>query len=177
MSIDKQHSIIFNLSKPMIVFIYIYYFLIILAGSIFSIVIACDINYCIEESEILQMTFVASLSVSGMLCSIQYIHRLYKACIDEKIDVNTSFLKCIGNFMYFITRPFFSFSFVIIMIFSLLSGMYVVIGEFDLVINDKFLYLCVILSSFIGFSVGKVLDKFRIISDGKIENWGSRGNR
>lgn len=167
---DKKNSLIFTLTKSMIIFLFIYYFIIMLIGSILSILIACNMNSA-NENHLLIKTFIASISVSGMLCSIQYIHRLYKACINKKIKIENDFLKSIGNFMYFIFRPLFSFIFVIVMIFSLLSGMYVVTGEMDNIVNDKFLYLCVILSSFIGFSIGKVLDKFQNISDKKIENY------
>ena len=55
------------------------------------------------------------------------------------------------------------------MIISLLSGMLVIIGNLDYIINEKFLYLCVILSSYIGYSIGHVLDKFEISSQEKIK--------
>lgn len=171
---DKKNVLIFTLTKSMIVFLFIYYFLILIIGSISSIYIACNVKN-INEDNLLKNAFIVSISVSGMLCSIQYIHRLYKACINEKIKISSEFLKSIGNFTYFVFRPFFSFAFVIIMIFSLLSGMYVVTGEMDCIVNEKFLYLCVILSSFIGFSIGKVLDKFKNVSDSKIEHFDDSG--
>lgn len=167
---ENKDDLIFTLTKSMIVFLFVYYFLIMIIGSILSIHIACNMND-ISKHHLLMKTFIASISVSGMLCSIQYVHRLYKACINKSIEIEKEFLKSIGNFMYFFFRPFFSFAFVIVMIFSLLSGMYVVTGKMDSIVNEKFLYLCVILSSFIGFSIGKVLDKFKNISDSKVDSF------
>lgn len=115
-------------------------------------------------------TLKTSLSVSGMLCGLQYIQRLYKACIAHRIVGNITISGRMGNIMYFVIRPICSFAFVIVMIFALLSGMYIVTGNLDYVINEKFLYLCVIFSSFIGYSIGRVLDKFGIISNKQIEN-------
>ena len=96
--------------------------------------------------------------------------RLYKACITDRIIECYSTFGQLGNIVYFVLRPFYSFVFVITMIFALLSGMFVITGNLDYIINEKFLYLCVILSSFIGYSVGHVLDKFELYSKEKIEN-------
>ena len=103
-----------------------------------------------------------------MLSSIKYIKRLYKACITGRvIEITTKFGE-IGNFIYFLLRPIFALVFTIVMIFTLLSGMFIVTGSLDYIINEKFLYLCAILSSFIGFSTGHMLDKFETIAEKEI---------
>ena len=56
------------------------------------------------------------------------------------------------------------------MIFMLLSGMFIVTGNLDYILNIKFVYLCVVLSSFLGYSVGDLLDKFEKVSKKQIEN-------
>lgn len=165
----KSDNLIFTLSKTSVIFLFIYYTAIIIVGGVIAIKIACSMEQ-VTHGQLLKNTFFASLSVSGMLCSIQYIKRLYKACLTERIDSDDNKYKRIGNIIYFLLRPLFSWAFVIVMVFSLLSGMFVVSGNLDYVLNEKFLYLCVIVSSFIGFSIGKLLDKFEILSDEKIDS-------
>lgn len=166
----KSDSLVFTLSKRMIIFLFVYYFIILVVGEILSIWIVYNLNIKSESINLMKDTFIVSLSVTGMLCSIQYIKRLYKACITSRIDFESIECKRIGNMAYFLFRPFFAFGFDIIMIFALLSGLFFVTGNLDYLLNEKFLYLCVIISSFIGFSIGKVLDKYETVSDKKIEN-------
>ena len=165
----KSDSLLFELSKPAVIFLFIYYCFLLLTGLVFSILIMCNISSEINKSDVIIKTVIASLSTSGMLCCVQYIKRLYKACITNRIVECTTSFGQLGNIVYFLLRPLFSFVFVVIMVFALMSGMYVVSGSLDYIINEKFLYLCVILSSFIGYSVGHVLDRFEMVSREKIE--------
>lgn len=165
----KSDSLLFELTKLEIVVIVVYYFIILLIGVIISIKTLCTLGEEMSHKLLMSRTIVSSLSVSGMLCSVQYIRRIYKACITDRIVPITTFAGSIGNLVYFLLRPFYAFVFVIVMIFMLLSGMFVVTGCLDYIINEKFLYLCVIISSFIGFSVGQLLDKFESISRKKID--------
>ena len=165
----KSDNFRYELSKGTIIFLFVYYFVILLIGLVLSICIICNLPIGESRDQVIIKTIIASMSVSGMLCALQYTKRLYKACITHRIDECTSFCGHIGNIAYFLLRPFYSFAFIIIMIISLLSGIIVVVGNLDYVINEKFLYLCVILSSYIGYSIGHVLDKFEISSQEKIK--------
>lgn len=168
---SKKDNLIYNLSKNMVIFLFIYYFMILILGGIVSIEVARTLTEKVISIQILEKSFIASISVSGMLCSIQYIKRLYKACITERINiVENDIMKRIGNMSYFIFRPIFAFVFSIIMVFAMLSGMFVVTGNLDYMLNEKFVYLCVILSSFLGYSIGKLIDKFDNISEEKINS-------
>lgn len=168
---QKQDEIIYNLSKNMVILLFIYYFLILLLSGFIIIVIANNVILKANPEQILKDSFYVSISASGMLCSIQYIKRLYKACIMGRINVSDlNVMKRIGNMSYFIFRPFFAFGFSIIMVFALLSGIVVVTGNLDYILNEKFIYLCVLLSSFLGYSIGKFIDKFENISIEKINN-------
>ena len=125
----------------------------------------------LEVKEILKKSFYISIAVSGMFSSIQYIIKLYKACIGDRINlVKEEGLKRLGNSAYFIFRPPFAIAFSIVMVFGMLSGMYAVTGSLDYILNEKFIYLCVIMSGFIGFSIGKVINKFSNVSSEKIKN-------
>lgn len=167
---EKQEELKYSLSKSLVIIAFIYYMLILIAGCVITICIGCSLAEQITQTLLLRKTFSISLSVSGMLCSVQYIKRLYKACITERIDTQANTFKRIGNMVYFISRPFFACVFSVVAIFCLLSGMFIVAGSMDYVLNKKFLYLCVITSAIIGFSVGKVLDKFERISIDRIDN-------
>ena len=63
------------------------------------------------------------------------------------------------------------------MIIVFLSGIYVVTGNYETVINEKFLYVCVVSSTFIGFSIGNILDRFRSISKKKIDEFIDKNNK
>lgn len=167
----KEHKELeYYLSNGLLIFLLIYYMLILVGGCANSIWIACSLMEKATKALLLQKIFVISISVSGMFCGIQYIKRLYKACISKRINMQPNKLKRIGNFVYFFSRPFFACAFSEIAIFCLLSGLFIVSGSLDYVLNEKFLYLCVIISSVIGFSIGKVLDKFEGMSIEHINN-------
>lgn len=166
----KSGNLIYALSKSMLIFLFIYYFVILVCGGFFAITIACSIMQKERQEQIMQMAFIVSIAVSGMLCSVQYIKRLYKACLTNRIEVSDDTVKCIGNVTYFIFRPLFAFAFSIVMVYMLLSGMFVVTGNLDYILNEKFVYLCVVISSFLGYSVGDLLDRFEKISKEKVSN-------
>ena len=166
----KSDSLTFELSKPAIIGLFIYYIVVLLSGLCCAIYVMCNLPIEADKTTVIIKTIIASLSVSGMLCCLQYIKRLYKACITNRIVECSSAFGQIGNIIYFVLRPFYSFVFVVVMLFSILSGMFVITGNLDYIINEKFLYLSVILSSYIGYSVGHVLDKFEATSKEKIES-------
>lgn len=167
---NKSDNLVYSLSKKMLIFLFIYYFTILVCGGVFAIIIACSLMQEMNQEQVMKMAFIVSIAVSGMLCSIQYIKRLYKACLTDRIEINDDMVKCIGNITYFVFRPFFAFAFSIVMVFMLLSGMFIVMGNLDYILNKKFVYLCVVLSSFLGYSVGNLLDRFEKISKEKISN-------
>lgn len=167
----KSDNLIYSLSKKMLIFLFIYYFVILISGGILAIIIACNLMEEVNQEQIIKLAFVISIAVSGMLCSVQYIKRLYKACLTNRIEISNDAIKCIGNVTYFVFRPFFAFAFSIVMIFMLLSGMFAVTGNLDYILNKKFVFLCVIISGFLGYSVGNFLDRFEKISKEKTSNF------
>jgi hypothetical protein len=111
------------------------------------------------------------MAVSAMLCSVQYLKRIYKACLEERIHFSHSDKELcqIGNIIYFILRPIYSMVFVIVAEFALLSCV-IIIAPIDFQINERFLYFCVVMAGVIGFSIGRILDKFEIMSLRRIDN-------
>lgn len=120
---------------------YVYYFAILVCEGVLAIKIACGLMKEMNQEQVMIMAFIVSIAVSGMLCSIQYIKRLYKACLTNRIEIHGDIVRCIGNITYFIFRPFFAFAFSVLMVFMLLSGMFIVTGNLDYVLNEKFIYV------------------------------------
>ncbi len=73
----KSDSLIFELSKKSIVWIYVYYFVILLVGGIVSISILCRIGDETNQNSLMIRTVISSLAVGGMMSSLQYIKRLF----------------------------------------------------------------------------------------------------
>jgi hypothetical protein len=167
----KSDSLKYELSKKCIYFLVSYYFSLVILGIICLLIIIAKLG-TIKHEQMLLLTIIASISSAGMTCSMQYIRKLYRACITKRIispdqENNTSLF---GNLLYFLSRPFFSFIFTIITFFAVLSGFIIVIYPVEFVINDRFLYVLVIISSFIGFSTGRIIDLFEELSEKKVNS-------
>lgn len=89
----KSDNLIYSLSKKMLIFLFIYYFIILISGGIFSIIIACSLMKGVNQDQIVIQAFGVSIAVSGMLCSVQYIKRLYKACLTDRIQISDDVIK------------------------------------------------------------------------------------
>ena len=68
----KSDSLIYTLSKRMILSLFIYYFIILVLGGFLAIDVAVALMDELSQKQILIKTFLASLAVSGMFCSMQY---------------------------------------------------------------------------------------------------------
>lgn len=166
----KKEDIKYELSKGNIIFLIVYYLLYIILGILISVMELCYDKSAFDVKLVIIHMIISAFGVSGMLCSVQYIRRLYKACVTERIKSEISVIGQIGNLVYFIFRPIFTFCFVIIVIVGLVSGMFVVTGSLDYVLNEKLIYVCMILSAYIGYSIGSLIDKFDSISEKEIES-------
>lgn len=166
----KNEDLKYELSKGNVIFLVGYYCLYIIAGIVISsIELCCDKNILDMKMLIIHMV-LSAFGISGMLCSVQYIRRLYKACISDRIKTEISMFGQIGTMIYFLFRPIFTFCFVIIIIVGLVSGMYIVTGNLDYILNEKLIYVCMIMSSYIGYSIGSLIDKFESVSEKQIES-------
>lgn len=158
---SKRQKMIYTLPIWGVVTLFAYYTVLIILGfiGIIFIILQKDI-----ETNLMINTLIGSNSICLLFCSIQYVKRLYKACLDKRITydkTSSSFLlESIGNIVYFFFRPIFASAFVIVLIISLRSGLLIITTQDGIVMNSRFLYLCILISSFIGFSVGRVLDRF-----------------
>ena len=169
-SMNKKDKLIYTLSKGCVIFIFIYFLVLIIFGMIGTTCIVNSVNTKNTECDYLICSFKGSISISVMLCSIYYIKCMYKACIDNRIEEGNP-IKQIGNIAYFLFRPIFVAAFCIVLICFILSGMYIVTTNLDYIMNDKFVYLCMVSCSFLGFSAGKFFDRFQQVSNSKIDEF------
>lgn len=73
----KSDVLIYSLSNIMLISLFVYYFVVLILGGIFAAIIACDLTDKMSQVQIMKRTFVLSIAVSGMSCSVQYIKKLY----------------------------------------------------------------------------------------------------
>jgi hypothetical protein len=166
----KWELCIYTFSKRWLYIIIGYYVVLLFGGIVVSIIIMANISGFVLNNILLYTNFV-SIAVSAMLCSVQYLRRLYKSCINDKVHFYQSGeeVEQFGNIMYFILRPIFAVAFVVVAEFGLLSGVKIIVPV-DFQPNEKFLYLCVAMASIIGFSVGRFLDRFEVLSSRQIDS-------
>ncbi len=156
--------------KRWVVFLFVYYLLMILVGVIFiQYVLICKIREGSSQETIRMYTFFVSLLSSVMLTGVRYSQKLYKACIDGRVSFESSNKSVfIGNVMYFLLRPVYAVAFAIVFVVCLLGGLSFIMGGMDCSFNERMVYLSSIVSGFIGFSIGNVLDSFETVSKDKI---------
>ena len=159
----ENHQLIYSLRFWMLVVLILIYFSYLVSG------IAVVFWSLVDEGtnfSLMQKTLITSFACCLYTCGMQYIKRLYKACIQERIcikeRVDDKSTKYFGNFIYFIFRPVFAIVFVLIAIIALKAGIILVTVQDSLVMNERFFYISVLMAAGIGFSVGKVLDNFEI---------------
>ncbi|MDL2236416.1 hypothetical protein LJC56_01075 [Christensenellaceae bacterium OttesenSCG-928-K19] len=167
---DTEKKLKYLLTEKSIKSIFRYLIVLLLIGICGSIYVFIKINE-IQQNDILLYTIIVSISVCLMFCSIKYIRKLYLACIESRIErpEDDMIHRSMGVAIYFYLRPAFAVVFVIIAIFAMLAGLLIVTSSLDYVLNNKFLYLSVIVSSFIGYSIGSVMDRFGDYSQKQVE--------
>lgn len=159
----KECQLVYDLKLYMLIILLVEYFGFLIFGCGALIYVLCFYNM---NEQIMMWTVISSVGCSTCMCSIQYIKKIYKACIYDRINVvnEKHNLKLWGNFIYFLGRPLFAIAFTIVFIFSIKAGFTTVFKIENFEGNDRFLYFCTVISGLIGFSIGKVLDYFGTIS-------------
>lgn len=156
----------YHMQKGWVVFLFVFYITIIFIGiSFLYYIIISKMNGVLEQETIKTYTFFVSVLSSAMMTGIRYTQKLYKACIDGRVlfDSNNKAVE-VGNVAYFFLRPIYSIGFSVIFVVCLLGGIKFLNGGMDCVINERTVYLSAIVSAVIGYSIGKVLDMFELVS-------------
>lgn len=166
----ENDPLLYSLRMWMFKLLILIYFLYLILG---VMVISWSLIDEGEQFTLMEKTIFTSLSCCLSTCSMQYIKRLYKACIEERVCIKEKnedeAIKYWGNFIYFLCRPLFAVVFVLIAIIALKAGIVLVTVPNLMIINERFFYISVLMAAGIGFSVGKVLDNFEIFMRKKID--------
>jgi hypothetical protein len=166
----KKTWVEYTLTKKWLVGITVYYCVLLIMGIVVSAIFIARSPVPLES--LLLATIIASIAVAIMLCSIQYLKRLYKAAIDGRIvEAETNKIAKFGNIIYFLLRPVYAVVFVILMVYALLGGLIFITSSIDFVLNERFMYFCVAISGIIGFSIGRILDRFEALSSKKVDSF------
>lgn len=157
----------YTLSRGWVIFLFIYYAMLIINGLVISSYVLLNVTK--EDSwNIVLHAVIVAFAMSTMLSAVRYTRVLYIACIHDLIMEKIHLHRQIGNVIYFLSRPLFAMVFSIVAVVAILGGFFIVTGGLDCFINEKFLYLVAIVSCMVGISGGKTLDKFRDLSDDRI---------
>ncbi len=137
----------------------LFYYVVLLALSIFSVIFILTSNLDINR---LILTLVGSIGFSIIGNSIYYIRKIYKLCIQSKINEPniecTSKVCQLGYTVYFFTRPLFATAFAILIVIGLNSGM-IVMTTNTVDLSNGFTNLAMFICFFCGFSSGKFVEK------------------
>lgn len=160
----------YHISKGWVIFIFIFYLLIIIVGlGLIPYILISKIDDISSSEEVKMYTLIMSILSSTTLTSVRYSQKLYKACINKRVSfVNDNDTINIGNIMYFMLRPIYAAVFTLIFVVCMLGGFMFLMNGLDFIINERVIYFSAIVSSFIGYSIGSVIDMFEIISKDRV---------
>ena len=156
----------YQMQKGWVIFLFIFYSVIVLSGIILLLIILINkMDGKLSLNGIRTYTFYVSMLSSAMMTGVRYSQKLYKACIEDRVTFDSNINACaIGNVLYFLLRPLYSIAFSVIFVICLLGGLLFLGGGMDCVFNERMVYLSAIVSGFIGYSIGNVLDLFELLS-------------
>jgi hypothetical protein len=149
----------FRLSKKSIKFLKTYYLALFIVGLI-GLGLFFFYIFQLNEFTIFQKSIIGSVLISLTGSTIFYYRKLYKACINLDFLLPTSdedLIRENGIKSYFLLRPLFSVIFSILFNVIVLEGIRISTEQSEL--KEGFIYTCVFLSFFAGFSSGDILDK------------------
>lgn len=158
------------MQRGWVIFLFIFYAIIIMSGMTLLLYILIEkMGGELKLDAIRTYTFYASMLSSTMMTGVRYSQKLYKACIDGRVTFdNTNKSVLVGNVVYFLLRPVYSVTFSVIFVICLMGGLMFLGGGMDCAINERMVYLASIVSSFIGFSIGNMLDMFELVSKDRV---------
>jgi hypothetical protein len=153
----------FKLRKELIVFLFVY-FLAITGIMTYFLISGIFIFNSTANADIFYHSLITASLTSILGATVFYIRKLYKACINLDIIKPISDddkIREIGVFFYFFLRPIISLVLSIVILLILKSGINVLATSNELTKN--FFYLSIIISFFIGYSSGDLIDRFEIL--------------
>lgn len=164
---------IFKLSSKSIIILFIFYLSIMLVGMFFCVVGMLHEYTFISTYPILLKAMVGCAGSTLLGSSIFYSRKLYKSIISRNISTLSNEehnYNPLGIFMYFLLRPFFSIAFALLLILAIRVSVLIVSVK-ETIFDEGFIYFCMFLSFFVGFSSGDVLSLLEDMGKNKIEKF------
>ena len=166
---NNPNEMRYEIPKGWAIGLFGYYFLMILVGLFLVLYILIARMEGSQGVDLKMYTFIVSLLSSMVFAGVCYSRKLYKALIGERISEKGNWDKKAGNIMYFILRPVYAVAFAFLFVVCIFGGVFFVTGGMECIINEKMVYLSTIMSSIIGYSIGRVLDVFEKYGRDKIK--------
>lgn len=163
----------YYLSKRWTTFIFVYYLFLFFFGLALSLLAILPFEIAVERN-INTLSLCGGIGMALNGGSIYYIRKLYKLCFSANLitDNNSSnYIKKLGSIVYFMTRPFFSVAFAVLVFIGIQSG-FMVTSAKPIELNNGFIYLVMFFSFFLGFSAGNFIKKLEKSSNGVLNKLG-----
>jgi hypothetical protein len=159
----SEKQLWFKISRKSIKCLYIYYGTLIIIGLISVIFLLINLNRENKyvELSIFSTALLTAIAMSLLACSMSYIRKLYKSCINLDISLpenNTDSIRQIGVLAYFFLRPVFALALGTLLIITFKAGISSMAKCDEL--SEKFVYLSVFFAFFVGYSIGDIIDIF-----------------
>lgn len=153
----------FKLSKKNINLLIGYYVTLLIIGLSSTIIILLynSINFSFEPT-ISFLSIAGGIGTSLFGCTIFYLRKLYKSCINSEMKAPTSdedLVREIGVRAYFFLRPVFAIAFSILIYIALQANIHIVAVK-ETTLSDGFIYMTMFLSFFAGFASGDLINYF-----------------
>jgi len=153
----------FKLSKKNINFLIGYYVTLLIISLSLTIIIllnkSIDLSF---EPTISFLSIAGGIGTSLIGCTMFYLRKLYKSCINSEMKAPTSdedLVREIGVRAYFFLRPIFAIVFSILIYIVLQANIYIVAVK-ETTLADGFIYMTMLLSFFAGFASGDLISYF-----------------
>ena len=154
-------TLIYKLSKTKLWIIFGFFVLLFIAGVV-STIIALNFENCdsLKNISITSIAIIGGFGSAVVGNTIYYIRKLYKACIRNAVEKpcnDNEKVSELGNFFYFITRPFFAIGFALLIHISLKSSVNFITVK-EAMLDNGFVYLNMLLSFIGGFATGNMIN-------------------
>ena len=159
----SEKQIWFKLSNRSIKNLYFYFAFLILVGLVSTLFLLINLNRKDKfvDLSIFSTALFSSMAMALLACSISYIRKLYKSCINLDISIpkdDNDTIREKGVLGYFILRPVFALALGALLIVLFKAGISSMTKCDEL--SEKFVFLSTFFAFFVGYSIGDIFDLF-----------------
>jgi len=153
------------LSFRWIIIIFVYYFVVFIAGVCASLAALLP-EYIFENAVgIFPLAIVGSIGMASTGSALFYLRKLYKTCfLVTATDIDKNNLKRVGTIIYFMVRPIFSIGFSILVLVSLRAG-FTLASKNKIEFDEGFVFVSMVLSFYVGFFSGRFINSLENSSE------------